>query len=111
MKTSCARYTAISDKTSDGILGQMMEAMGETPRSLAEKLKVNRGDIVALMGAKKSTASDMLTDEVWWKLSEYVAKQIGVYLAVRAELNKLLQSQRAERAERVRRLERTHGKA
>lgn len=40
-------------------------------------------------------------DDVWWKISEYVSVRLGEFMAIRHELDKALQRDRASRAVRI----------
>jgi len=93
-----------------GIFERIVLALDDTPKGLAEKLGVDVKDLTPLMKTDAKTVSDLETDDVWWALAGHVSKRIGMLLAIKYEMNKLLQGQRAVRAERKRRLERIHGR-
>lgn len=84
----------------DTFLWRILHALDEHPYELAKNIGVRHKDIKAMLGDRQ-TLADIDRDETWWLISEYVNRKLGSLLAVKAELNKALQSDRARRALRV----------
>lgn len=79
---------------------RMCQALGKTPKQLAEELRVPFGEIKPLLKGTTATVGDVDRHELWWKIKRHVAEQIGALMAINAELDKALQSTRAARAAR-----------
>jgi len=86
----------------DTFLVRICHALQESPRQLAINLGVEYADIEPLLDERHKLV-ELDRDEVWWKLSEYVDKRLGTVMAVRSELQRYLQRDRAKRAVRIER--------
>ncbi len=88
--------------TNDTFLVRICHALQETPRQLAINLGVEYAELEPLLD-ERHLLVELDRDEVWWKLSEYVDKRLGSVMAVRSELQRYLQKDRARRAVRIER--------
>lgn len=86
--------------SSDTFLWRICKALDEPPRMLAANIGVDYADLEPLLDPRHMLA-EIDRDEVWWKLSEYVDRRLGLILAVRTELTKALHKDRAKRAARI----------
>jgi hypothetical protein len=83
-------------------------ALDFTPKQLARNAGVPFKELKPLLNLPANTMPDPQYDEVWWAVSEYVAKHIGLLMAVRAEMNKLMQKSRAKKIARAEQFRSTH---
>lgn len=102
------RRTGKEPDSSDTFLMRICHALDETPQELAKSIGVKyKADIFPLLGPR-NTVAEMERDDTWFLISEYVAKKMGYLMAVRMELDKALQQDRARRAVQVNRLRNYH---
>lgn len=100
----------------DTFLWRICKALDEPPRVLAANIGVPYSELKPLLAPRHELA-EMDRDEVWWRLSEYVNQRLGLMMAIRSELNKALQRDRANRAVRIAaaaahgKRERNHGRS
>ena len=86
----------------DTFLVRICYALQESPRQLAISIGVEYAELEPLLDERYMLV-ELDRDEVWWKLSEYVDKRLGTVMAVRSELQRYLQKDRARRAVRIER--------
>ncbi len=67
---------------------------------LAANIGVEYDELAPLLDERIAVV-EIDRDEVWWKISEHLAKRLGELMAARKELNKALQKDRAARAARI----------
>lgn len=70
------------------------------PRMLAARIGVPYTELEPLLGQRHMLA-EIDRDDVWWKIAEHVNVRIGELMAIRHELDKALQKDRASRAVRI----------
>ncbi len=102
------RRTGKKPEVSDSFLMRICHAIDETPRELAKSLGVEYSELKPLLTGGLCDNVEMDRDEVWWKLAEYISRRIGSFLAVKGELNKALQKDRAKRIVQQKRFKRYH---
>jgi hypothetical protein len=78
---------------------RVLTALGVTERALANHLNVLPREIRELDELTPRLIAEQ--DEIWWRLHAYVDERLGLLLALRAELTKALQAERASRALRI----------
>lgn len=77
---------------------RVCKALDLTPKQLAKKLKLSYDDDVQpLLSGGKSTIGELDRDEIWWKIDMYVSKRMGFLMAIKSELAKGIQKDRARR--------------
>jgi hypothetical protein len=96
MVRSPAKYNALGST----FLGQICEALDQSPQELAENMGIARSELEAFM-VSRNLLPDMDRHEIWWALNEYVNQRLALILAARAQLNRALQRDRKKRAARV----------
>lgn len=94
------RRTGSLPTSSDSFLWRVCKALDEPPRMLAANIGVPYEELEPLLYDRHKLA-ELDRDEVWWKIAEYADKRMGLIMAIRVELNKALQRDRAKRAVRV----------
>lgn len=67
---------------------------------LAARIGVEYAELEPLLDDRHKLV-EIDRDEVWWKLAEHVNVRIGELMAIRHELDKALQKDRASRAVRI----------
>lgn len=75
---------------------------------LAKNIGVDYAELEPLLHGLASTLVDIDRDDVWIKIDEYVARKLGMLLAIKYEMNKALQSDKEKRAQRMQRFRRFH---
>ena len=88
----------------DGFVNQICDALDIPPRVLANKLGVEYAELKLLMDAKAAMLAEVDMNETLWRLSEFVAEKLGVFMAAKAELDRKLQVDRANRILRIKRM-------
>lgn len=83
-----------------GFLNRICDAIGLTPSALAVAAGVNIADVELLLGPRY-LVTEIDLDDTWWAILAYVEKRTALMLAVRQDLSKALQSDRARRAARM----------
>lgn len=89
---------------SETFMDLICQACDKTPREMAKAIGVSYKELVPLLASRHSVA-EIDRDEVWYRVSEYVATRIGYMLAVKGELNKALQQDRKKRILRKQRFD------
>lgn len=84
----------------DSFLARICHALDVPPRMLAARIGVPYAEIEPLLGHRHMLA-EIDRDETWWLIAEHVNTRIGELMAIRHELDKALQRDRAARAVRV----------
>jgi plasmid maintenance system antidote protein VapI len=84
----------------DTFLERICIALDMPPRMLAHAIGVEYAELEPLLDARHKLV-EIDRDEVWWKLAEYVNVRLGTLMAIRHELDKALQRDRASRAVRI----------
>lgn len=84
----------------DTFLWRICHALDVPPRMLAARLGVDYAELEPLLDHRHKLV-EIDRDEVWWKLAEYVSVRLGEIMAIRHELDKSLQKDRASRAVRI----------
>lgn len=84
----------------DTFLVRICHALDMPPRMLAAQIGVPYDELEPLLG-ERHLLVEIDRDEVWWKIAEHVSVRIGELMAVRHELDKALQKDRASRAVRI----------
>lgn len=93
----------------DTFLMRICHALDVTPKELARGIGVSyKKEIEPLLG-QRSLIAEIEKDEVWFLISEYVAKRMGSLMAIRFELNRALQADRVRRAAHHNRFRKYHG--
>lgn len=92
--------TGKAPSVDDTFLQRICHALDVTPRMLAADIDVPYGEVEPLLD-ERHLLVEMDRDETWWKISQYVDVRLGELMAVRAELAKSLQKDRASRAVRI----------
>lgn len=82
---------------------RVCHAIDVTPYELAKELGVDFKEIAVRCGDKRKPV-DMDGDDVWWLLLEALEERLGNLLAVKADLDRLLQKDRTRRAARIERV-------
>lgn len=89
------------------LVRRILDTLDWLPMEASERLGVPVSDIIALMKGTCKQLVPLDQDEVWVKLADHVDRRIGALLAVRSELQRKLNVDRAERAaQRLRTLNR-----
>lgn len=89
----------------DGFVHRIINALGETPRALAQRLGLSyKHDLQPIMFLSEAELVDSDIDEVYSKLSNAVDERIGQLLAAREALQRKLQADRTRRAARMERV-------
>lgn len=81
-------------------LWRICHALDEPPRMLAKNIDRPYSEVAPLLDDRHHLI-EIDRDETWWAISRYVDKKIGLLLAIKAELNKALQHDRAKRLTRI----------
>jgi hypothetical protein len=76
---------------------------------LAKNIGVEYKDLLPLLDGQRSMLAEIDRDEVWFKISEYVAMKMGMLMAIRTELDRALQRDRSKRATRLERFKKRNG--
>lgn len=84
----------------DTFLVRICHALDVPPRMLAARIGVEYAELEPLLDDRHKLV-EIDRDEVWWKLAEYVNIRLGELMAIRHELDKSLQKDRAARALRI----------
>ncbi len=84
----------------DTFLWRICHALDMPPRMLAAAIDVPYTELEPLLD-ERHLLVEMDRNEVWWKLAEFVNERMGMLMAVRHELDKSLQKDRAARAVRI----------
>lgn len=96
-------------RASDTFLQRICYALDKSPKALARAIGVDyKTELAPLLQGNRSLLAEIDRDEVWWKISEYVSKQIGSLMAIKGELNRALQNDRAKRVLRHKRFKKYH---
>ncbi len=83
------------------LLRRACYALGKEPRPLAHLLGVSyKQELEPLIRVPDRELSDLDMDEVFVKLEEHVNRKLGLLLAVRADMQRIMQAQRTKRAAR-----------
>ena len=93
----------------DSFLWRICHALDEPPRMLAKNIGVEYKDLLPLLDGQRSMLAEIDRDEVWFKISEYVAMKMGMLMAIRTELDRALQRDRSKRATRLERFKKRNG--
>ena len=102
------RRTGKAPEVNDSFLWRICHALDEPPRLLASNIGVAYKELLPLLDGQRGELCELDRDEVWMKLSRYVAQKQGAIMAVREELNRKLQSERTRRASRLERFKKHH---
>jgi hypothetical protein len=86
----------------DTFLWRICHALDEPPRMLAANLGIDYREVEPLLDDKYLLV-ELDRDEVWWAISEYVSKRLGMIMAIQLELQTQLQKERTKRVMRVER--------
>lgn len=70
------------------------------PRMLAAEIGVPYAELEPLL-LPRHMIVEIDRDDTWWKIAAYVEQRLGAIMAIRLELNKALQRDRAQRAVRI----------
>lgn len=100
--------TGKEPSVNDSFLWRICHALDETPRMLAKNVGVEYEDIHPLLEGASASLIEIDRSDTWFKISEYVARKTGLLMAVRSELDRKLQSDRAKRASRLERFKGYH---
>lgn len=88
-------------KPTPNLLRRVCDALGKEPRSLARLLGVSyKKELEPFVNIADNELSDLDMDEVFVKLDEHVNEKLGLLLAVRADMQGIMQAQRTKRAAR-----------
>jgi len=88
----------------DGFVNLICDALDIPPRALAAKLGVEYAELKLLMDTKAVMLAEVDMNETLWKLSAFVAEKLGVFMAVKEQLDRKLQADRANRIMRIKRM-------
>lgn len=75
------------------ILRRVLHALDLHPHELAKAIGLRMKDIKPLLDERASML-DLTGDDTWWRISEYVDRQVGTLLAVKMDLSRALQKDR-----------------
>jgi len=89
----------------DTFLWRICHALDLTPPQLAKRIGVRPSEVRALLYTHFRTA-DYSQDDTWELINAYVNKQLGLLLAVRADLQRSMREDRIRRLQRVEDFER-----
>lgn len=89
--------SAYSNET---FLSRICLALNVSPKQLAKELEVPFADVKPFLD-QRHVLAEMHNDEFWWKLSEHVSRRLGSLMAIRQELQKAVQHDRARRIARL----------
>lgn len=87
-------------EVNDSFLWRICHALDEPPRLLAKNIGVDYKELHPLLDGQRSMMVEMDRDEVWFKISEHVARRLGALMAIRMELDRALQADRVKRVSR-----------
>ena len=94
------KRTGKNPTVEDTFLWRICHALDVPPRMLAARIGVEYAELEPLLDERHKLV-EIDRDEVWWKLAEHVNVRIGELMAIRHELDKALQKDRASRAVRI----------
>lgn len=98
------RRTHKKPSSDDSFLWRICHAIDLHPSELAAELNVPYKEIKLLLKTPVSKIADPDYEETWWLIGEYVSKRIGTLMAIKYELNKMLQSARTDKVTRTERM-------
>lgn len=87
----------------DSFLWRICHALDLTPKELAKSIGVAYKEVEPLLVGQQQMLAEIDRDEVWWLIYEFIGKRMGYMMAVRHELDKALQKDRAKRLNRHKR--------
>lgn len=84
------RAVPVTDKPvhAPHFMQRVCEALDVLPLELAEKLQVPYADIEDMWTGSRLQIGEVLHEEVWEKLGQYIDRHMGMMLAVREELRR-----------------------
>lgn len=86
-------------------LWRICHALDEPPRMLAKNIGLPYEEIAPLLRSRH-TVAEIDKDDTWWAINSYVDRKLGLLLAIKADLNRALQKDRAKRLMRIKDFER-----
>lgn len=95
--------TGKEPEVSDSFMWRICHALDEPPRMLAKNAGVEFKDLAPLLEGRRGLLAEVDRDHVWWAVSDYVNKKLGLMLGIKEELNRALQSERVKRATKLER--------
>lgn len=90
----------------DSFVWRICHALDIMPAELAYELGVTVEDVYAVLDLPLQDIAESEHDTVLWALSEYVAAKLGYLMAVKHQLDRKLQKERAVRVDRMARFRR-----
>lgn len=94
----------------DTFLWRICHALDEPPRMLAKSIELPYTEIEPLLDHRHNLI-EIDRDDTWDAISRHVDKRIATLLAVKAELNRALQSDRTKRLQRIETFERIRNRS
>lgn len=98
------RKTHKNPSADDSFLQRICHALDLHPSDLAAEIDVPYKEIKPLLKTQVNKIADPDYEELWWKISEYVSHRIGLLMATKFELQKMLQSARKDKVTRTQRM-------
>ena len=84
----------------DTFLWRICKALDEPPRMLAHNIGVPYEELAPLLRPMRDVAG-LNDDEIWWRISGYVAEKLGLLMAIQSEMQKQLDRERMQRVLRM----------
>ena len=84
----------------DTFLWRICKALDEPPRMLAHNIGVPYEELAPLLRPMRDVAG-LNDDEIWWRISNYVAEKLGLLMAIQSEMQKQLDRERMQRVLRM----------
>ena len=75
---------------------RICKALDEPPRMLASNLGIPYSELEPLL-KERYLVAEIDRDETWWLIAEHVGKRLALLMAIKLELEKALQRDRAAR--------------
>lgn len=102
------RRTGKEPTADDSFVWRICHALDQTPGELAANMGVHPEELEPLLKGGSSELVDVDMDDAWYRLADYVARQIGTLMTIRREMNVKLQKDRTKRASRMERFKKYH---
>lgn len=102
------RRTGNEPNSSQTFLWRICHALDIPPKELAREIGVDYQKDLAPLLAERRHVVEIDRDETWWLISDFVARRTGLLMAIKLELDRALQKDRAARVTRQKRFDRFH---
>lgn len=104
------RKTHKNATSDDSFLWRLCHALDQHPTDVAANAGIPYKEFKALLKLDAAQMPEPEYDEVWEKLSAYLSKHIGLMMASKYEINRMLQRSRTRKALRQERFNKFHDK-